>query len=256
MRELDIEEIEKLEFVHLERIRYNFLDNINEIIDGLNSRLAIRSDWYEQFVGAKKKVVSDLEMGAERIFHYVFAHSMKHPNSSPIGSDLMYETYDAFVHIDIKTVADSNIGDYKGKIAIQPNQTSYPLSKYGLSPNLPIFYSKIFVKEGKEYKKPTLTYFIYVLHKLASHEICSVLLVCMPNGKLYKEYGDDIIQAGKTKSSVRYSFRKEPRFIILSRKMAKELFRVEFLVKDKRYSQEELIGISNESYNIPIWVEM
>ena len=56
VRVLDIEEIEKLEFVHLERIRYNFLDNINEIIDGLNSRLAIRSDWYEQFVGAKKRL--------------------------------------------------------------------------------------------------------------------------------------------------------------------------------------------------------
>jgi len=173
-------EIEKLEFVNFERIRYYFLDNLQDILKGLHSRLEIKNDWYQQFISTKSNVASDLEMGAERIFHYVFSQGMKHPNSSPIGADLMYETFDSFIHIDIKTISESNWGDYKGKIAVQPNQTSYPLSKYGLSPNLPTYYSKIFEKDGKKYKKSTLTYFIYALHKHASREIYSMLLVCMP----------------------------------------------------------------------------
>jgi len=249
-------EIENLEFVHLERIRYYFLDNIGDILNGLHSRLEIKNDWYNQFISTKSNVASDLEMGAERIFHYVFSQGMKHPNSSPIGADLMYEAFDSFIHIDIKTVSDSNWGDYKGKIAVQPNQTSYPLSKYNLSSNLPTYYSKTFEKEGNKYNKPTLTYFIYTLHKHASREIYSMLIVCMPNGGLYSKYGNNVLHAGKTKNSVRYAFKEEPRFLFLSKQMKKDIFRVEFLIKTSKYTQEDLIGISEERYKIPVWVEV
>jgi len=229
-------EIEELEFVHFERIRYYFLDNLQYILKGLHSRLEIKRDWYNQFISTKSNVASDLEMGAERIFHYVFAQGMKHPNSSPIGCDLMYETFDSFIHIDIKTISESNWGDYRGKISVKPNQTSYPLRKFELNPNLPPFYSKTFEKEGSRYYKPALTYFIYILHKHASAEIYSILLVCMPNGALYQTYGDNILHAGKTKNSVRYAFKEEPRFIHLSRKRNKEIFRIEFLYKSKKFS--------------------
>lgn len=211
-------EIEELEFVHLERIRYYFLDNLRDILEGLHSRLEIKNDWYQQFISTKSNVASDLEMGAERIFHYVFSQGMKHPNSSPIGADLMYETFDSFIHIDIKTISESNWGDYKGKIAVQPNQTSYPLLKYDLSPNLPTYYSKTFEKAGIKYKKPTLTYFIYALHKHASKEIYSMLLVCMPNGELYKIYADKILHAGKTKNSVSMLLKKSQDSSYFSRK--------------------------------------
>jgi len=247
-------EIEKLEFVHLERIRYYFLDNLQDILTGLHSRLEIKNDWYQQFISTKSNLASDLEMGAERIFHYVFSQGMKHPNSAPIGADLMYETFDSYIHIDIKTISESNWGDYKGKIAVQPNQTSYPLSKFGLSPNLPTHYSKIFEKDGKKYKKPALTYFIYALHKHASKEIYSMLLVCMPNGELFNVYGDKILHAGKTKNSVRYAFKEEPGFILLSNEG--KVFRVEFLLKSKKHTQKELIGISEEKHKIPVWVEI
>ena len=258
-KRLTREEIEELEFVHLERIRYHFLDNIGEVMKGLHSRLEIKNDWYNQFMATKKKkgeYPSDLEMGAERIFHYIFSQGMKHPNSSPIGADLMYETFDAFVHIDIKTISDSNCNDYKGKIAVQPNQTSYPLSKYKLSPNLPTFYSKTFEKEGNTYYKPALTYFIYALHKHASKEIYSILIVCMPNGELYNIYGDKILHAGKTKNSVRYAFKEKPRFILLSKKRGLDVFRIEFLIKSKNFSQKDLIGISEKEFKIPVWVEI
>jgi len=249
-------EIEELEFVHFERIKYYFLDNLQDILKGLHSRLEIKKDWYKQFISTKSNVASDLEVGAERIFHYVFSQGMKHPNSSPIGSDLMYETFDSFIHIDIKTISESNWGDYKGKIAVQPNQTSYPLSIFGLSPNLPNFYCKTFEKQGNKYFKPALTYFIYILHNHASEEIYSILLLCMPNGALHEIYGDKILHAGKTKNSVRYAFKEEPRFIFLSQKRGSEIFRIEFLMKSKNSSQEDLIGINEEKFKIPLWIEI
>ena len=190
---LPSKELENLERTHFERICYAFLDNFEEILRGLNSRLEIKNDWYNQFMSTKKPGTkpSDLDIGAERIFHHVFAHSMKHPNSSPIGADLMYETFDAFIHIDIKTISSSNWNDYKGKIAVEANQTSYPINKRNpsLMPRLrAYYYSKTFVKGQKRYYKPTLTYFIYILHKHASSDIYSILLVSMPNGQLYPYY--------------------------------------------------------------------
>lgn len=252
-------ELEQLEYTHLQRIRYAFLDNFDEILKGLNSRLEILSDWYEQFMSTKQGGnPSDLDKGAERIFHHAFAHSMKHPNSSPIGADLMYETFDAFIHIDIKTISSSNWSDYKGKIVVEANQTSYPINKY--NPNLlprlkAYYYSQTFVgRDGKRYYKPTLTYFIYVLHKHASPEIYSILLISMPNGQLYLHYGRDILHAGKTQNNIRYAFKESPIFRLLSTE--EPVFRVEFLVKSKKYSQEELTGIPKTKYKIPVGIEI
>ncbi|NPB03649.1 MAG: hypothetical protein GXO39_04460 [Thermotogae bacterium] len=257
---LSSRELEVLEHTHLKRIRYAFLDNHDEILEGLNSRLNILSDWYAQFMSTKKKGTkpSDLDTGAERIFHHVFAHVMKHPNSSPIGADLMYETFDAFIHIDIKTISSSNWGDYIGKVVVESNQTSYPVNKYNpeVIPRLrAYYYSKTFRRERRIYYKPTLTYFIYILHKHASREIYSVLLISMPNGQLYPLYKDKILQAGKSKHNIRYAFKNEPRFLMLSTE-DNPVFRVEFLIKSRKYSQKKLVGIPETRYKLPTWIEI
>ena len=248
-------DVERLEYDHLKRIRYHFLEEWEKILEGLKSRLRIEDDWYEVFVRTKRKrkgLPSDLDTGAERIFHYVYASLLKNPNSSPIGADLVYETYDAFIHIDVKTISDSNIGDYRGKIALSPNQTSYPTHLYGFNfhPGLPEFYSVPFEVDGGKFLKPALTYFIYILHKHASEEIYSILLVSMLNGSLHEHYGREILQAGKTKDSVRFAFKNAPVFRLLH----DGAFRVEFLLKSKKYSQEELTGIKD--VRLPVWREV
>ncbi len=254
-RKLNLPQIEELEYRHFERIRYFVLDNINSIINGLNSRLNIKGDWYEQFIASKSNKASDLESGAERIFHHIFAHGMKNPNSAPIGADLMFETYDAFIHIDVKTISDSNWSDYKGKLVVEPNQTSYPIDYMGVKTNLPPFYSKTFSKNRISHYKPCLTYFIYVLHQHASDRIYSILLICMPNGFLYCYYGNKIIQAGKSKGkNVRFAFKNCPIFELISNKYSPK-YRVEFLWKDKAYSQEDLTGIKEKKLKIPVWIE-
>ncbi|MCX8009613.1 MAG: hypothetical protein N3A61_00540, partial [Ignavibacteria bacterium] len=85
-------ELEKIEYEYFKIIRFHLTQDLTQIINGLNSRLEIINDWYNQFIQTARSGynASDLDTGAERIFHHFFAPIFKFPNSSPIGSDLMY----------------------------------------------------------------------------------------------------------------------------------------------------------------------
>ncbi|MGB9721857.1 MAG: hypothetical protein ACPL28_10305 [bacterium] len=112
-------------------------------------------------------------------------------NSSPLGSDLMFEAPDAFIHIEVKTALIDNPSDYRGKINIAINQTSYKINKI-FAPNLPQYYNP-----RGESRKPCLTYTIQIIHEHAKPSIKSLKLVCIPNGQLYRHYGKDIFKSEK-----------------------------------------------------------
>jgi hypothetical protein len=78
----------------------------------------------------------------------------------------------------------------------------------------------------------------------------------MPNGELYNIYNDIILQAGKTKNSIRYAYKEEPQFRLISTKMNQNIYRVEFIIKNKHYTQKDIIGFSEEKYKIPVWIEI
>lgn len=89
-------------------------------MEDLDSKDLIRNNW----INNTDKSVGELARGAERIFFNVFSQ-FGVTNSSPVGADLFYETHDAFIHIDIKSVQKKNNQDFKYKLAIEKNQTSY-----------------------------------------------------------------------------------------------------------------------------------
>ncbi|MCX7948441.1 MAG: hypothetical protein N2504_07645, partial [candidate division WOR-3 bacterium] len=111
----------------------------------------------------KTTIKSDLDKGAERIIHHIYAFVYRQPLSVPIGSDLMYETYDAVIHIDVKTISVNNISDYR-KINLECAQTSYSYDWFKAA--LPPIYTKTQLLNGQEkkIKKLCLTYVIYILH--------------------------------------------------------------------------------------------
>ncbi|MEA1965426.1 MAG: hypothetical protein U9O41_09960, partial [Candidatus Aerophobetes bacterium] len=110
--------IEKKERQYFDLILLHLKQDLTPLIEGLNSRIKILNDWYQNFIQTARSGyrASDLDAGAERIFHHFFASILHFPNSSPIGSDLMFELQDAFIHIEIKTALIDNPADYKGKI--------------------------------------------------------------------------------------------------------------------------------------------
>lgn len=223
----------RLEEIEREYFRYilTFLRaNLEPIIEGLNSRIKIFDDWYSIFMsraGRYKKRPSDLDTGAERILHHFFASILHLPNSSPIGSDLMFETPD----ID-------NPADYKGKINIGINQTSYKIGKVFL-PNLPKYYGAY----GK-YRKPCLTYIIQIVHEHAKPNIKALVLVCVPNGQLYSVYGKSIYRCGKTKgTSFRFLYSAEPHFRLLTERYKEKIFRIELVYLEKQLKAEDITDI-------------
>jgi hypothetical protein len=235
---LDDFSLEELEKRYLDYIVTSLRQDIKGLVDGLNSRIKMLNDWRNQFLKTSRKgyKASDLDAGAERIFHHFFTPMFKFPNSCPIGSDLMYQTEDAIVHIEIKTNLVTNVSDYKGKVQLGRNQISYGIAQF--SPNLPTNYMSVNLS--------TLTYVIQIIHEHMSPKINALNVICIPNGQLLKYYGSRILQAGKggwgKATDIRYKYVAEPRFLLLSKKYERDIFRIEILLLDKNFSVKQLTG--------------
>ncbi|MHA6258290.1 PDDEXK family nuclease [Sporosarcina sp. CAU 1771] len=209
--EFSNEYLEFWEYEYLKNIHNSLVLDRERMIEGFTSKEEIRGDW-EEYLG---KEISDFAVGSERIFYWLF-NQFGQPNSSPIGSDLFFETYNAFVHIDVKTVITDNIGDINGDIFVGDNQNSYEgfIEVRGKAPrpykgNLPPVYTKT---DGT--KKMCLTYFICVLYS-PNGEIQFITVLSMPNGKLNDVYGNRVLKAGKNPGRIRYNFSKTPTFELL-----------------------------------------
>lgn len=230
-------EIERLEYHYFRKIDFDLSQDLGKMIEGLNSKDKIKDDWIEFFnrVG-KKRQNSDFARGAERIYFWLF-NQFGRPNSSPIGADLFFETQDAFVHIDIKTAKLSNPADYKGKIPLSENQTSYKSSSKKFRSNLPTFYNK-----GKKEEKICITYVINIIYDDSKKDfkIVAINLISVPNGELFKVYGNKIIGGGKNKGkSFRFEYKNDSFFSLLKEKPR----RIKNLHIDKGYKAQNLVGI-------------
>jgi len=107
---------------------YHFLKFVKRrMLMGFETKEAIKEDWIRKWnPNEEDKGISSFGVGAERIVYSLFnTQGFGQPNSSPIGSDLFFETHDAFIHIDLKTVQTRNIGDYSNDIFVGDNQNSY-----------------------------------------------------------------------------------------------------------------------------------
>ncbi len=233
----ELKNIEFWENHYLNQIEYDLKQDLNKMLDGLKSKDKIKSDWIESFKKSANKN-SDFARGAERIYYWLF-NQFGSPNSSPIGADMFFETYNAFVHIDIKTAKLDNMSDFKGKIPVGGNQTSYKSDDYRFEVNLPHIYSY----QGKI----CLTYFINIIYEVGNDniEIKGIYLICVPNGKLFKTYGNEIIGSGKSGISgkgFRYLYSKKPNFELLEEKPLR--IRRIFITDDLLYREFEFIKVN------------
>ncbi|PTD94279.1 hypothetical protein C9439_03005 [archaeon SCG-AAA382B04] len=226
-------EIEQFEKRYFDEIYFSMFEAENLMGKYLTSKDKIKDEWWQYFDRADKKT-SDLARGAERVFFYLSPQDWR-PNSAPIGSDLFFESHEAFIHIEVKTARISNTSDYGGEVPLGHNQTSYnPSRSYSgtdidAEPHLPHYYEL----EGN--KKPCLTYALQIIYDHKTYDIIDVILVSVPNGQLFDVYGNKIVKAGKTKNeSFRYKFSKNPYF----EKLDEDDFRVRFLYYNEDYEDE------------------
>lgn len=242
-------EIEFWEKFYLDHISFMLLQDKNKMIRAIKSKDDIKEDW----IHIKFKS-SDVARGAERIYHWLLSQ-LGIPNSTPIGSDILFETTNVLIHIDIKTSSywtiskgkkRKNTGDFVGKVSIGGNQTSYQYvekkddKKIIHTANLPTKY--------KSKNKLCLTYVIHLVYDKGDDgdiKVISLLIICVPNGLLKKVYGNKICTGSKNVGDAfRYVYSEKPTFELLDNKP----YRFEFLYLEPSLQEkkEEILGFKIE----------
>lgn len=163
-----LKKIEELELKYLNKYYYFLKFAEDEMFYGFRTKEAIKDDWWGHYGREEGGGISDFTVGAERIVYALLnGKGIGQPNSAPVGADLFFEVEDAYIHIDMKTVQQDNIGDFTNSIFVGRNQNSYKgnILVKGTEirpyiPALPTFYNK-----GKENQKICLSYFITILYK-------------------------------------------------------------------------------------------
>jgi tryptophanase len=122
--------VERLEYSYLNTIDYVIKNKIKYITERFATRFDIYNYWKDVFITEKKRI-TDLGTGAERVFWKVILDELKnwHPVALYLGSNLFFETEEAYINIDIKTVYIDNIRDLGGLVEVGDAQTSYPMKK-------------------------------------------------------------------------------------------------------------------------------
>ena len=209
-----LKNIEEIELKYLEEISWNLSNEKGKLLQLLKTKDEISNDWIDKFQGlAETTQPSEMARGAERVLSTLFPNTWR-PNSTPIGSDFMFETVDAMVHVDIKTAKPENRSDHQGKVNVGQNQFSYYSSDREVIGNLPTFYS--ITRDHEEVSKVCITYALLIVYDW--QEIVKVFLICIPNGELYEIYGESIVGGGKSiGKSLRYKF-KDQKFELLPNK--------------------------------------
>ena len=205
---MDSKEIERIEYGYLQDITWSLKSDKGKVINLLKTKDKIRDDWIKQYNRSDKKSQNgEMNRGAERVFGHLLPTTQWLPNSTPVGSDFMFESYNAFIHIDIKTSKINNVSDCIGLVAIGRNQTSFKTDFF--KPQLPTFYNVN--TNGEHIEKICLTYAIQVIQNKNETDIEAILLICIPNGEL--NYDHNIMGRGKTKgTSIRYKYHISPQF--------------------------------------------
>lgn len=213
-----LNEIEKIEHKYLNKY-YHFLKFAeDEMFYGFKTKEKIKDDWWGHYGNDEGKGISDFAVGAERIVYALLnGKGIGQPNSAPVGADLFFEVDDAYIHIDMKTVQQDNIGDFTTSIFVGRNQNSYKgnMLVNGTEvrpyiPALPTFYN-----EGKENQKICLSYFITILYNRDTLDIMVIAIDCMPNGELEKYYKHRVLKAGKNPDKTRFNIKEVNKFELL-----------------------------------------
>ncbi len=242
---MELSKIEFWEKFYMDQIIFMLLKDKNKMINALNSKDEIKEDWIHVYTRKK----TDIDRGAERVYYWLL-NQLGFPNSTPIGADLMYETSNAFIHIDVKTSSlyttikgqkKLNTGDFKGVVSVGKNQTSYKYEdKNGQIhiANLPPIY--------RTKNKICLTYIIHLIYDRTPDgnlKIIALLLIAIPNGLLHPIYGNIICGGSKNKGEAcRYRYKEKPNFELLEGKP----HRVYVLYKEPTIDINEIVGFKLE----------
>ncbi len=157
-----------------------------------------------------------VQLPCQRIINYIVMKKLKEITgvyNSAISSDIAFETNDAIINIDSKTVSSTgNEGDFES-LFFGPNQSSFKNKNYGVNedkyPGLPSNFELPSIDILT--KKPVLTFFLMIKYTDNDNKFewylhednPNIRLICIPNGEISYLFNNDIISNPKT-----YSYEK------------------------------------------------
>ena len=154
--------------------------------------------------------VNKVQLPCQRIINFVVMNNLKQivgVYNSAISSDIAFETNDAIINIDSKTVSSTgNKGDFNS-LFFGPNQSSFKnkdLYKQNLFPGLPVNFELPSIDIMTN--KPILTFFLMIKYTddgksfnwYSNNDDTNIRLICIPNGEISYLFHNDIISNPKT----------------------------------------------------------
>lgn len=189
----ELEAIEKKYFLILSELLER---NIGQIITQIYSQNSITG-------AATPGVTNYIEHAVENVIEALIANQL-HWNicSLPVSADSCFECGDAIIHIDAKTIADTDNDNKYDKINVEASQTTYakgtPLTIAGKTWEPKLNQYENHVMFGSI---PNLTYIVKIIYS-ANHSVEKIKLISLPHGQLEPTFGGaNILGAGKNGSS-------------------------------------------------------
>jgi hypothetical protein len=215
---------DEINISNLEQFYYQ--DLLNEFKTDLtyNQSLLDIENWVQsnyQYFGAWKNA-NKVKLAVQRLianFCYARYQYFEKIYPSPISSDIAFETKDAIINIDSKTVSQSgNSGDFES-LFFSPNQASFKHKGFGKAlntsnsyPGMPIHFA--IPPLDPLTSKPIFTFFMMYKYLDKNSKFSwyrnnnepNVKFICIPNGDLSGLFNNDLgIKGAKT-----YNYKKIP----------------------------------------------
>ncbi len=195
----------------LESLEHKYFDILSEILE--RSLGQIISQIYSQNSicrPATGRVTNKIENAVENVIEAIIANQL-HWNicSMPVSSDSCFECGNAIIHIDAKTVLDTDGDAKRNKINVEAAQTTYvkgtqlSINSKTWEPSLNLYEDHVMFGQI-----PNLTYIVKVVYsKQNSVEVLK--LISLPHGQLQNVFGGArILTSGKNGSRTNIRFKE------------------------------------------------
>ncbi len=192
--------------INLEKKYFNILsDLLSRSIGQIIAQIYSQNSITGATVGGVTNVI---ESAVENVIEALIANQL-HWNicSLPVSADSCFECGDAIVHIDAKTVVDTDNDSKNNKVNVEAAQTTYvkgnilTVSGRNWEPKL-----NLYENHNMFGTIPNLTYIVKVVYS-NEHLVEKIKLISLPHGQLESIFGTDILQAGKSTGVVRTNIR-------------------------------------------------
>ena len=192
----------------IEKIEKKYFDILSELLERSIGQIITQVYSQSHIRGAAiGGTTNPIEDAVENVIEALIAKQLDwNVCSMTVSADSCFECGDAIIHIDAKTIAETDGDSIYKKINVESSQTTYakgnPITVAGKT-----WEPKLNLYENHELfgEIPNLTYIIKIIYS-EEHLVKEIKIVSLPHGQLHEAFGNErILNAGRSGSGDRRS---------------------------------------------------